>query len=64
MSAWILIFCLTCVSAAEECSKTCGNKTEEGCEQRWEVEGEVVMCAEWSRYQTMCAHSVVCYDFF
>ena len=55
MSAWLVIFCLICVAAADECSKTCEKNTGEGCDGRWKVGGEVVMCAERSRYQILCA---------
>ena len=55
MSALLLIFCLICVAAAEECSKKCENNIDEGCDGRWKVGGEVVMCAERSRYQILCA---------
>ena len=55
MPAWLLIFCLSVITILVKGVMAGG---------RWEVEGEVVMCAEWSRYQIMCARSVVCYDFF
>ena len=53
MAAWIVIFCLVCVAAADE-----GNAGA-GCGGRWKVGGEVVMCAEWTRYQILCAFYVV-----
>jgi hypothetical protein len=54
MSAWLVIFCLTSVAAADECSSTCESKTDEGCDGRWKVGGKVVTCAEWTRYQIQC----------
>ena len=41
------------MAAADECTKNCENNIDEGCDGRWKVGGEVVMCAEWSRYQIM-----------